>query len=215
MADGLAMVLPVDPARYAAYLSVMSVLVVTPGPANLFSIANGAQRGHRAVIVGMLGMNTASLVWVGAAALGLAALAMAFPLAFRILAWVGAAYVAWLGLKSIWAARQAHAEGAHRPSRLGRSAFRDGFAVQMSNPKALLFTTAILPPFIDAHRPLPGQLALFTATLIAMDAVSMTAYGFGGAALAQRMNQPAFRRGFDLFTGLLLVCAAILIATRA
>lgn len=205
---------PVDPARYAAYLGVMAVMVATPGPANLFSIANGARRGHLAVILGMIGMNTASLVWIGGAALGLAALATAFPLAFRILAWAGAAYVAWLGLQSLWSARHPDAPLAHGPKLCGRSAFADGFMVQISNPKALLFTTAVLPPFIDPARPLAGQLAVFGGTLIAMDAVSMTAYGFGGAALARRMNEPHFRRGFSVFTGLLLVAAAVLIAIR-
>jgi threonine/homoserine/homoserine lactone efflux protein len=205
---------PVDPARYAAYLSVMTVMVATPGPANLFAIANGARRGRLAVIVGMLGMNTASLVWLAAAALGLAALAAAFPLAFRVLAWAGAAYVAWLGFKALASARKAEADTGEGPELHGRSAFRDGFMVQISNPKALLFTTAVLPPFIDTSRPLGGQLLVFGATLIVMDAVSMTAYGLGGAALARRMNEPRFRRGFAVFTGVLLLAAAVLIALR-
>ncbi|RAK57356.1 LysE family translocator [Phenylobacterium deserti] len=205
---------PVDPARYAAYLGVMAVMVAAPGPANLFSIANGARRGHAAVVLGMLGMNTASLVWIGGAALGLAALATTMPLAFRLLAWGGAAYVAWLGLQSLLSARHPDAPLAHGLKLGGRSAFADGFAVQISNPKAMLFITAVLPPFIDASRPLPGQLAVFGGTLIAMDAVSMTAYGFGGAALARRMNEPHFRRGFAIFTGVLLIAAAALIALR-
>jgi threonine/homoserine/homoserine lactone efflux protein len=189
----------------------MSVMVATPGPANLFSIANGAQRGQAAVFAAVAGMNTASLVWFGAAALGLAALATAFPIAFRLLAWAGAAYVAWLGLKSLLAARHPEAPLAHAPALSGRSAFRDGFAVQITNPKALLFTTAVLPPFIDVQRPLLPQLSVFAATLVVMDGISMSAYGLGGAAIARRMTEPGFRRSFSVFTGLLLIAAAVLI----
>jgi threonine/homoserine/homoserine lactone efflux protein len=131
-----------------------------------------------------------------------------------VLAWLGAAYLAWLGLKSLaeaWRPGEApHAAGV----RGGRSAFRDGFVVQISNPKALLFTTAVLPPFIDPTRPLAPQFLLFAAVGIGGDIAVMTAYGLGGAAIAHRMTEPRFRQGFAAFTGLLLLSAAILIASR-
>jgi len=210
------MQLPVDPARFAAYVSVTAVMVVMPGPANLFAIATGARRGHAAVIAGVAGMNLANLVWWAAAAFGLSALALAFPAVFHVLAYVGAAYVAWLGLRALGSAwRGGVDEEAHAPEAVGRSALRDGFLVQITNPKALLFTTAILPPFIDPARPLAPQMLLFAALGLGGDVVTMTAYGFGGAAIAHRMREPRFRRGFALFTGLLLITAAALIVQRA
>jgi threonine/homoserine/homoserine lactone efflux protein len=208
------MPLPVDPARFAAYLSVTAVMVVTPGPANLFAIATGARRGHAAVLAGVAGMNLANLAWWTAAGLGLSALALAFPAVFHILAWLGAAYVAWLGLRALWSARQAGEPAAHAPGGSGRSAFRDGFVVQISNPKALLFATAVLPPFIDPSRAIGPQILLLAACGMSGDIVVMTAYGFGGAAIAGRMSEPRFRRGFAVFTGLLLISAAVMIALR-
>jgi threonine/homoserine/homoserine lactone efflux protein len=208
------MQLPVDPARFAAYLSVTAVMVVAPGPANLFAVATGARRGRAAVLAGVAGMNLGNLVWYAAAGLGLGALALAFPAVFRVLAYLGAAYVAWLGLRALWSARRDGEAAAHAPTVAGRSAFRDGFVVQMSNPKALLYTTVVLPPFMDPSRPLAPQLLLFAAVGVGGDAVTMTAYGFGGAAIARRMREPLFRRGFAAFTGLLLISAAILIALR-
>ena len=202
----------VDPSRYLAYLSVMWVLVITPGPANLFAIAVGAQRGRPAVLAAVAGMNTGSLVWFAAAALGLSALAKAFPLAFHAMTYAGAAYLGWLGVKSLLSARTRDAERADAPSPGGRSAFRGGLAVQVANPKALLFTTAILPPFLDPGRPLAGQLIVLCATVLILDLIVMTLYGFGGAVIARRMNEPRFRRGFSIFTGLLLITAAIRIA---
>jgi threonine/homoserine/homoserine lactone efflux protein len=209
------MPLPVDPARYAAYLSITAVLVVTPGPANLFAIATGATRGRAAVLGAVAGMNLANVLWFAAAGLGLGALALAFPAAFRALAWLGAAYVAWLGLLALitaWRDRQPAAAAAAPGPR--RAALVDGFVVQASNPKALLLFTAVLPPFIDPARPLVPQLLLFAAAGVGGDVIAMTAYGFGGAALARRMRARVFRRGFGAFTGLLLIAAAILIALR-
>ena len=57
------MSLPVDPARYAAFLGVMSVMAITPGPANLFAIATGMENGKAAALISVAGMNTGTLAW--------------------------------------------------------------------------------------------------------------------------------------------------------
>ncbi|WP_396595018.1 LysE family translocator [Brevundimonas sp. R86498] len=211
------MSLPVDPHLYLVFLGVMAVLAVTPGPANLFAIATGVERGHRAVLLAVLGMNLATLVWFGAAALGLGALVAAFPAVFRWMAVAGAAYVAWLGLSALGKALRsppAAAEAAAPRIQPRRPAFLDGFLVQLSNPKAILFFTAVLPPFLDPDRPAAPQLGLFAAAVIGMDVLTMSAYGLGGAALAEQLDRPDFARIFGLVVGCLLLAAAVLIVTR-
>jgi threonine/homoserine/homoserine lactone efflux protein len=208
------MQLPVDPARFAAYFRITAVMVVTPGPANLLSMAVGAHRGHRAVLGGVAGMNLASVIWFVAAGLGLGALALALPALFHVLAYAGAAYVGRLGLKALWAARTGGEAATHAPRAAGRSAFRDGFLVQISNPKLLLLITVVMPPFIDPSRPVALQILLFAAVAVGGDIAAMTAYGFSGAAIARRMQEPRFRRAFSAFTGLLLISVATMIAMQ-
>ena len=208
------MVLPVDPHLYAAFLGVMAVMAATPGPANLFSVANGVKRGPAGALAGVLGMNAATLVWFAAAALGLGALVTAFPAVFRIVSIGGALYVAWLGVRALRGVFATAADPEAVDIRLGRSAVLDGFMVQIANPKAVLFFTAVLPPFLDVSRPAAPQLALFALATIGMDVITMSAYGLGGAALARRMAEPRFRRGFGLLTGILLLLAALLIVSR-
>lgn len=217
------MILPVDPKLYAAFLGVMAVMAVTPGPANLFAVATGASRGKGAALLGVLGMNVATLVWFGAAALGLGAMITAFPEAFAVIAVLGGLYVAWLGVRTIRAALaprpgipppSGHDEQMSARISRRRSALIDGFMVQIANPKAVLFFTAVLPPFLDAARPLVAQLSLFAAATIGMDVIAMSAYGLGGAALSARMTRPAFRKGFDLMVGALLLAASALILLR-
>lgn len=206
---------PVDPARYGAFLATMVLMAITPGPANLFAIATGIQRGRGQVLIGVAGMNAATLVWFTGAALGLSALMTAFPAAFRLLALGGGLYVAWLGVSSIRAGLRGEGGPGERPTVHGaRSAFLDGFSVQIANPKALLFFTAVLPPFLDPARELTIQLPLYAAATIGMDVIAMSAYGLGGAALAGRMTEPGFRRGYALTVGVLLIAVAILILTR-
>ena len=211
------MTLPVDPHLYLAFLGVMLVMAWTPGPANLFSVATGMQKGKRAALVGMVGLNTGTLVWFVAAALGLSALIAAYPEVFRWLGYAGAVYVGWLGVQSLRGALRAQGDAgpSHVMVRPGRSAFRDGFVVQLTNPKALLFFVAVLPPFLDVSRPSGPQMAMFAVALIGMDVIAMSAYGVGGAALSRRMTSPRFRRGFSLAVGLLLLTAAGLILLRA
>lgn len=206
--------LPVDPHLYLTFLGVMAVMAVTPGPANLFSVANGVQRGPAGALAGVAGMNAATLVWFGAAALGLGALVVAFPEAFRLISIGGALYVAWLGINALRGAFRTAADPDAPTVRLGRSALLDGFMVQIANPKAVLFFTAVLPPFLDVNRPAAPQLALFALATVGMDVISMSAYGLGGAALARRMSEPRFRRAFALVTGVLLLAASVLIVTR-
>lgn len=206
--------LPVDPHLFLTFLGVMAVLAVTPGPANLFSIANGITRGPAAVPIAVAGMSAATLVWFAAAALGLSALVAAFPEAFRLIAVLGAVYVAWLGISAIRGAFRSQPEMEKPTLRPSRGAFAEGFLVQIANPKAILFFTAILPPFIDASRPTTPQFAVFAVAAVGLDMIGMSAYGFGGAAMARWMTRPGFRRGFGLFTGALLLSAAGLILSR-
>jgi threonine/homoserine/homoserine lactone efflux protein len=206
--------LPVDPHLYLTFLGIMAVMAWTPGPANLFSVANGVQRGPAGAMAGVVGMNAATLVWFGAAALGLGALVTAFPEVFRLISIGGALYVAWLGINALQGAFRTAAD-PHAPTiRLGRSALLDGFMVQIANPKAVLFFTAVLPPFLDVSRPAAPQLALFAVATVGMDVISMSAYGLGGAAMARRLSEPRFRRGFALVTGGLLLAASVLIVSR-
>lgn len=209
------MELPVDPALYAAYLGVTAAMVVTPGPANLFSMALGARRGPAAAFAGVAGMNLANLVWFAAAGVGLGALVLAFPTVFRVLAWVGAAYVGWLGFTALLTARRGDEKAGQVPGDRGGSALRAGFLVQITNPKALLFITVVMPPFLDPQRPVVPQILLFAATGVTGDVLAMSAYGVSGAAIARRMREPQFRRAFSAFSGLLLISTAVLIARSA
>jgi threonine/homoserine/homoserine lactone efflux protein len=206
--------LPVDPHLYGAFLGVMAVMAVTPGPANVFQVATGVERGKVAALQSVVGMNAATLVWFGAAALGLGALVAAFPQVFKLVAIGGALYVAWLGFKALRGAFANESQPKDIVTVRDRSAIVNGFMVQIANPKAILFFTAVLPPFLDVNRPIVPQLLLFAMATISMDVLAMSAYGLGGAALARRLSEPRFRRGFGIFVGVLLLLAAVLIVSR-
>lgn len=207
--------LPVDPHLYLAYLGTMLVMAFTPGPANVFAVATGMQRGKGAALMAVAGMNSATLVWYCAAALGLGTLVKTFPDVFRIISYGGILYVVWMAFQAIRGALKATDKTLDTPVLdKGRNAYLSGFLVQIANPKAILFFTAVLPPFLDIDRPPVPQLTLFAVATIGLDSISMSVYGLGGAAFARHMSSVRFQRLFGIGIGVLLLTAAILIASR-
>ncbi|OYU78288.1 MAG: lysine transporter LysE [Alphaproteobacteria bacterium PA3] len=207
--------LPVDPHAYASFLLIMAGMAATPGPANLFALATGLAQGPRAGLWGVFGMNTASLVWFICAALGLGVLIRLYPSVFSMLAILGALYLAWLGLKSLRSALSKDTQGFQLSGQAaGKNPFKDGFLVQISNPKALLLFTAVLPPFIDPERDTVPQLAMFAAGTILFDTLTMSMFALAGGLMARQFAQARFARLFSAVVGILLLSIATLMLLR-
>ncbi|MEI9905188.1 MAG: LysE family translocator [Asticcacaulis sp.] len=200
------------------FLVAMFLMAISPGPANLFFIRTGLSGSRARVFAGVIGTNSASVVWLTASTLGLQALMMAFPLAFRIIAVLGGLYVGWLGFKTARHALHVQDEvidpnlTVAAAARTPWQTLREGFMVQILNPKMVLFLSAVLPPFIDLRRPMIPQMTVFAASTIAMDVISMTAYGLLAVRLAHLLREPRNKQTFDLAAGsvLMLVSALIL-----
>jgi threonine/homoserine/homoserine lactone efflux protein len=206
---------PVDPAVYASFLLIMGGMAVSPGPANLFALATGLASGPRAGLMGVLGMNIASLFWFVCAALGLGVLMKLFPTVFALLAVAGGLYLAWLGFKAVRSALDPQMQGFSLSGKgAGRNPLKDGFIVQFSNPKALLFFTAVLPPFVDQAKPIIPQLILFAAATVTFDVLAMSVYALMGGLLAVRFSDPRFARVFSAIVGLVLLGTAALMLLR-
>ena len=202
-------------ANLALFVSAALVLLVIPGPAVLFIIAQSVEQGRKAGLVSDLGIHTATLVHVVAAALGLSALLASSALAFSIVKYAGAAYLIWLGLKKI-CTRPAPIGATDLPPRQRRYArlFRDGFIVNLLNPKTALFFLAFLPQFVDVSR---GHVAmqivflglLFTVLGLASDACYALAASAAGRWLRQSRGYLSFERyvGGALLIGLGITAA--------
>ena len=155
------------------FVSAALVLLLVPGPAVLYIFARSVEQGRTAGFVSILGIHVATLVHVTAATVGLSALLASSALAFSIVKYAGAAYLIWLGLRKIFgrveAANTEVAVRVHGYRRL----FRDGFVVNLLNPKTALFFLAFLPQFVEVDR---GHVAMQIAFLGILFAVlgSMT-----------------------------------------
>ena len=133
------------------FATAASILVFTPGPNTLYVIARSIQQGRRAGIVSSLGVEVGTLIHVVAAAFGLSALLMSSALAFSFVKYVGAAYLIFLGIKTLLTRKKDLTAKTVKEESLSRTFFQ-AVLVNLSNPKCAIFFFAFLPQFIDAQR---------------------------------------------------------------
>lgn len=202
----------IDAAKLAAFALLSGTTSLVPGPSMLFVMGQSMWRGNRSGAAALAGVQLGYVCWFILAALGLGTLAAAFPLAFRLLAICGAVYLAWLGARAL---RHAGGTGEGRePARTPSAhAFRDGVLVAISNPKALVYIVAVLPPFVDQRSPVVPQLAVLAAVAISIDIALGVLYIGAGSRLSAAMARARTRRWLDRAVGtiFLLIAAAILI----
>jgi threonine/homoserine/homoserine lactone efflux protein len=184
--------------------------IATPGPTVLLALSNGSRRGVRGALPGMFGAMLSDFVLVGAVALGLGALLAASEFWFSMLKWVGAAYLAWLGirmLRSKGGSFERPAEGAAAAPGSGRQVFFKSFLVAVTNPKGYLFCSALLPQFIDPASPQGMQYAIIAVLFAGLDMAVMLVYAFVGAKAMQLLTARA-ARWIDRTCGAMLLALA-------
>jgi threonine/homoserine/homoserine lactone efflux protein len=145
----------------AVFLAAAGALLLIPGPAVLFIVARGIDQGRRAALASALGVEVGSLVHISAATLGLSALLVSSATAFSVVKYAGAAYLIFLGLRTLLTRNHVAGDVQVVPRSL-RSLFAQGAVVNILNPKTALFFFAFLPQFVDPSR---GSVALQTLML--------------------------------------------------
>lgn len=137
-----------------AFVVASVVIALIPGPSLLFTIGRALSAGRAEALLAVLGNGLGLTTQVAGVALGLGPVLAASPAAYVVLKVLGAAYLVFLGVRTILergAAAQALAAGLP-PTRRSFHALRDGFLVGVTNPKTVVFFAALLPQFVDPDR---------------------------------------------------------------
>lgn len=134
------------------FLTALSVMVLSPGPDMLYVMARGVVQGAAAGVVSALGICTGTIVHTLAVASGLTALLQASPMAFEVIRWLGAAYLAYLGIKTLLDKSPPPSNRTDLPRMSNWSLFSQGVITNVLNPKVAMFFIAFLPQFVDPAR---------------------------------------------------------------
>jgi threonine/homoserine/homoserine lactone efflux protein len=205
------MPMPIEP--LLAFTLAAALLTVTPGVDTALVLRTAAAEGPGAALRAGLGIGLGLCGWGLVVALGLGALLAAAPLAYDLLRWAGAAYLAWLGLRLLWRPRRAPSE--EEPGGAGSAWLVRGFLTNMLNPKVGAFYISFLPQFLPPGADVPATMLLLTAIH-----ATLTLLWFGALILATRPLGRLLRRGAVLLWldratgGVLLAFAARLALVR-
>ena len=197
-------------ADYGAFVAAIVLCLAIPGPGNLALITSTSKGGVRGGLAATLGVIAGDQVLMWAAVAGVAALLAAYPTAFNAVQWLGAAYLAWLGLKMLTAKPGAQPILNIQP----RHYFRQAGLITLLNPKAIVFYMAFFPLFVDPAR---HQGMLTFGVMAATIAALTLAYGLTVVLLthhlAERMRaNPLIARVLEKVAGVFLIGFGIKLA---
>jgi homoserine/homoserine lactone efflux protein len=201
-----------DLSTWVAFAVLETILCITPGPAVLFTVGSTLGRGRTAGFAAMAGIVTGNTIYFVLSATSLGAILLASYEVFTLVRWVGAAYLVYLGLRAIFGKHEALPEGTAPTPNAHRGAFVGGTMTQLSNPKALIFFTALLPQFIDPHRWLVGQVTILGVTSQVIEALVMTGYILLASGVARSAKKTVVAGIFERVAGVFLIGAALKLA---
>jgi RhtB (resistance to homoserine/threonine) family protein len=204
------------PQHPLVFVGVVALLTITPG-ADMAMVARSVfTGGRRDAFATTLGISAGCLVWAFASALGVAALLAASRTAYDALRLVGAAYLVWLGVQSLLAARR----GAGAPEPVANagerraSPFRQGLLTNLFNPKIAVFYSTFLPQFIAPGDPVVALSLALAGVHIALGVAWLSLYAWLLHRAVAAFKGSRLRRALDALTGTVLVGLGLRLAAE-
>jgi threonine/homoserine/homoserine lactone efflux protein len=195
------------------FLGVITLLTITPGADMAMVSRSVFMGGRRDAFATTLGIAAGCLIWALASAAGVAAVLAASETAYDALRLAGAAYLVWLGVQSLLAARRGYpADAGGGSGRAARSPFRQGLLTNLFNPKIALFYTTFLPQFIRPGDPVLPLSVAMAGVHIALGIVWLSAYAWLLDRAVEAFRSSRLRRALDALTGVVLVGLGIRVA---
>lgn len=197
---------------------VAALAILSPGPAVLLSLRNGATLGPNSVVWSALGNISGVCCLSIAAMLGLGVIMTSSVWLFGAVKLAGAAYLFYVGVRHLLghsvAVPSVDANDARKPVAASQL-YREGFLIAATNPKAVLFFTALFPQFIDAKAPVLPQFLLLTGIFMAISYTSHLGYAMIASRARGVLLRPFFAKWLNRIVGAVFVSfGAMLLALR-
>lgn len=195
------------------------LLLLSPGPNMAFVMAHGVAYGVKGGAVAALGISAADLLLTALTATGITAMVTAWPPAFDIIRYAGAAYLLWMAWMAVKALQRSFAPEGSVPSKTSlASVFMLSMVNSLLNPKALLFFMVFLPQFVDQSKgSIAQQLIILGCILTAISMgfhVLLGAFGGSAGRLLSRHSTAVKLQPYGLATVLLLLALRLIFMHR-
>lgn len=202
--------------NWLIYVLAVLILTASPGPSVLLCVSKSIAYGFRNAVVTALGSLIAIVIIMTLSFTGLGVVIATSDIAFSVIKWGGAGYLIYLGVQA-FRSKEENFEIA-KPSTSSKDLFShwfSGFIVGASNPKAIVFFTALFPQFINTQSALLPQYLILASTFAVMELFWLSFY----AALARRsstwLTKPGRAKRFNQVTGGVFVGAGLLLSSTS
>ncbi|GAA0396283.1 LysE family translocator [Cocleimonas flava] len=206
------MIIPFD--TLLLFFLTTFVVVLSPGPAAIAVTAEAASNGFKRSLFVILGIAAANIVYFVLSATGIAALIVASSTLFSVIKWIGVAYLLYLGLSALLS-RSGPLSIKPEEKQVGRHhrVFFRGFIIEFSNPKALLYFSALLPQFINIEQAIIPQLLILCAITFLLDIVCYSLYAYLGWKSMSVGLKPLAIKIINKSAGAMLIFAGLKMAS--
>ena len=200
-----------DP-RFLAGVAVLALLTISPGADMALVAKITLERGRGAAFRSSVGICSGTLVHATASALGLSVILATSAEAFTVVKLLGAAYLAYLGLRSLRDSfRDAEVDAPER-ARRGGASYLQGLLTNILNPKVAVFYLTFLPQFIDPLGNVLAQSLLFAVAHSIMGIAWLSLYAYVLARLSAFFARAGVRAWLERVTGAVLIGLGVRLA---
>jgi threonine/homoserine/homoserine lactone efflux protein len=202
-----------------AFTAIAALSIMSPGPAVLLSLRNGASYGARSVLWSAFGNVSGGFCLSAAAILGLGVVLKSSALLFGAVKIMGAMYLFYIGLRHLFGRSSAlgsesfDAQLVNEPGR--HKLYGEAFLTAATNPKALLFFTALFPQFVDARAPLLPQFLVLTGIFMLLSYLTHIGYALLASRARGMLLRPMFAKWVNRVVGAAFISfGSLLLALR-
>jgi threonine/homoserine/homoserine lactone efflux protein len=209
--------------QVGAFVVASTLLIIIPGVDMALLTRQVVAYGRRAAFVTLAGLLTGMLTHTTLATIGLSAVLMASAAAYTAVKLIGAVYLVWVGVQSIWATRHrdeagedhdaAGADCGDRAMTM-RHAYTLGFLSNVANPKIALFFLTFLPQFVASDANVPAQTLALGLLFCAMGCAFLVVFILALMHVAGWLRRPAVQRSIERVTGAVLVALGVRLAVQ-
>ncbi|RZG75870.1 threonine transporter RhtB [Acinetobacter wuhouensis] len=195
-----------------AYMLACWVISISPGAGAIASMSSGLNYGFRRGYWNAIGLQLALLVQIMVVAAGIGVLFATTPVAFLVVKWFGVLYLLYLAYLQWTAKAQSIDIQAEQPTKSIPKLILNGFIVNISNPKAIVFLLAVLPQFLDLSKPQWIQYVIMATTMVTIDLIVMAGYTGLAAKVLRLLKSPKQQKYMNRTFAVLFSCAAGLLS---
>ncbi|MCF9047501.1 LysE family transporter [Acinetobacter nectaris] len=189
------------------------VISISPGAGAVASMSNGISFGFKYGYWNVIGLQIALCLQILIVAAGVGVVVVTTPWAFLLIKWFGIIYLIYLAYKQ-WTAPTKNIEVQQNKNELKpiHLMILNGFLINITNPKAIVFLLAVLPQFLDTSRPLYFQYLTMAGTMITVDMIVMAGYTGLASKILRLMTSEKQQKYMNRTFASLFCCAALLLS---